>query len=137
MREQISILTQSRFFSPVFNGAIFDGPIRIYFSQSQEAAAMKMYFAVLARMRTLFGDLRQNFQEGCENVFVLIYPTTESFNLVFPSDSRQMMQIDRLEDDYVVGLSGPMDEQDFPKLFEALDEILSSISRPAEIEQPL
>ena len=37
-------ITQSSFYSPAFNGAIFDGPLRLYFSQAQEAMALKFYF---------------------------------------------------------------------------------------------
>lgn len=133
MREQISVLTQSRFFSPVFNGAIFDGPIRIYFSQSQEAAAMKLYFAVLARMRSLFGTAKDNFNPQSPNIFILIYPSAESFNIVFPSDTRTKLQVDTLEQDYIIGTSGPIDENEFPKLFESLDGILKLLPQDAAV----
>lgn len=127
MREQISNLTQSRYFSPVFNGAIFDGPIRIYFSQSQEASAMKLYFAVLARMRSKFGALKDNFSEDELNIFVLVYPTAENFNIVFPGDQRKLIQADRLEDDYVIGVNGPLEETDFDQFFGHLDQILENL----------
>ncbi len=130
-REQVSILTQSRFFSPVFNGAIFDGPIRIYFSQSQEASAMKLYFAVLARLKNQFADLKEQLSQGYQNVFILIYPTKENFNIVFPGDQVVQMQADRLGEDYVIGLNGPMEEKDFATFFIALDQILSSFHKPS------
>jgi hypothetical protein len=133
MREQLSALTQSRFYSPAFNGAIFDGPIRIYFSQNQESSAMKLYFAVLARMRATFGDLRGSHQDGAANIFVLIYPTKESFSLVFPSDSRLKIQQEKLDEDYIVGICCPMDESEFPSFFTVLDGILSQLPLQASI----
>lgn len=129
MREQISILTQSRFFSPVFNGAIFDGPIRIYFSQSQESAAMKLYFAILTRMKNNFGDLRDCFSDQSPNIFIMMYPTSDSFRVVFPSDQVTLLQVDELDADHIIGLNGPIDENDFPQLYTVLDRLVATLPR--------
>lgn len=137
MREQLSVLTQSRFFSPAFNGAIFDGAIRIYFSQNQESAAMKLYFAALARIRSRFGELKDSRQEGGPNIFVLIYPTRESFNLVFPSDSRIKVQQDQLDNDFVVGICCPMEEAEFPQFFAVLDQMLNQLPQQTNSVSPL
>ena len=129
MREQISILTQSRFFSPVFNGAIFDGPVRIYFSQNQEAAAMKLYFALLNRLKDSFGDGRDQISG---NIFVMIYPTNDSFRTVFPSDDNHRIQVDELDGDHVVGLNGPFDEVEFTQIFDVVDRLFVLLRQSAK-----
>ena len=73
-------ITQSSFYSPAFNGAIFDGPLRLYFSQTQEAMALKFYF----ELRTRGGETRWMGSKG-PNVFVMIYPSEEIFDLCFAS----------------------------------------------------
>jgi len=128
MREQVTFLIQSRFFTPAFNGAIFDGPIRIYFSQNQEAAAMKLYFAVLSRIKNLLGDVKDRLHMSQQNIFVMIYPTSDSFRLVFPGDSLSSFQVDRLEQDHIIGLRGPVDEKDFPAVLGLLDQMIMDLS---------
>lgn len=88
MKETVTYVTQSKFFTPAFNAAIFDGPIRIYFAQHQESQALKLYFNLQER----YGDVRRNaraaFREkGC-NIFVMLYPTEETFDHSFGDDAK-------------------------------------------------
>lgn len=84
--QPVTYVTQSRFFTPLFNAAIFDGPIRIYFAQAQESLAMKLYFNLQER----YGDLRQAareiFRERGSNVFVMLYPDVATFEKSFGFD---------------------------------------------------
>ena len=84
--QPVTYVTQSRFFTPLFNAAIFDGPIRIYFAQAQESLAMKLYFNLQER----YGDLRQAareiFRERGSNVFVMLYPDAATFEKSFGFD---------------------------------------------------
>ena len=124
MREQVSLLTQSKFFSPVFNAAIFDGPIRIYFAQNQESSALKLYFACMKRLRA---DIELE-----ANIFILIYPSAENFSLVFGDENLDEIQLDQLDEDFVVGLNGPIDEEDFESFFKRFDTLVRVMpSRPA------
>jgi hypothetical protein len=125
MKEPLSILTQSRFFSPAFNGAIFDGPVRLYFSQTQEAAAMKLYFAILSHLKSKHADFRDSPAGEQNNIFILMYPTAESFRVVFPSDDGARVQMDRLDSDYIVALNGPLDESEFPSVLAILDTAIN------------
>jgi hypothetical protein len=150
----VMYVTQSKFFSPAFNAAIFDGPIRIYFAQYQEAQALKIYFNLQAR----FQDLRKNasgiFKDRKSNIFVMLYPTEETFDLSFSGSTStalegdsaadgeiptertqgagavlagapmQRISCDRLGVDYVVGVRGPFPDEQFPELYEELDQLV-------------
>jgi hypothetical protein len=149
--EPVTYVTQSRFFSPVFNAAIFDGPIRIYFAQFQESQALKLYYNLQER----FADVRKNarglFKERGQNIFVMMYPNEETFDLSFtedrPTDPKPTgagaeaggviganvvtglgTQIVRakLGHDFVVGVRGPIDDEDLENLCREMDQIVSS-----------
>ena len=83
MRETITYVTQSKYFSPSFNAAIFDGPIRIYFAQYQEAQALKLYHNLQERFSDVRKHARGIFKERGQNIFVMLYPTPELFESSF------------------------------------------------------
>ena len=117
MREQVSLLTQSKFFSPVFNAAIFDGPIRIYFAQNQESSALKLYFACMKRLRT---DV-----ELSANLFILVYPNLENYSLAFDdTESDDVGAIAQLDEDFIIGLKGPIEEERFDQFFKRFDALV-------------
>lgn len=94
-------ITQSSFYSPAFNGAIFDGPLRLYFAQSQEAVALKFYF----ELRSRSVDTAWPRSEG-PNVFVMIYPNEETFDLCFTSQGRWSDQVGTTVDRLPTGRLG-------------------------------
>src|SRR6185437_13613381 len=103
MRPQISFLTQSRFYSPAFNAAIFDGPLRIYFAQFQEPQALKVYFAAQQRLQELYSRIRENFRRTGVNIFVMLYPSAEAFEMSFDDiKNLDTVRVDRLGVDYVI-----------------------------------
>jgi hypothetical protein len=142
-------VTQSKFFSPAFNAAIFDGPIRIYFAQYQEAQALKLYHNLQER----FGDVRKHargiFKERGRNIFVMLYPTDEIFDVAFGDDrdtsdlgrgagaeagahvqpqpvtSPQILQ-DRLGEDFVLGICGPLEDEGLNIVCERMESIVHS-----------
>jgi hypothetical protein len=143
-REPITYVTQSKFFSPAFNAAIFDGPIRIYFAQHQESLALKVYFHLQERFCDIRKEVRGQLRDRARNVFVMLYPTLETFDLSFKGDDANLSALDvsaeslasgagawsgrqvvktRLGQDFVVGVRGPLDEDDFQELDHELDSI--------------
>lgn len=123
MKGTYSALMQSKFFNPAFNSAIFDGPLRIYFAQSHESLALKIYFNVqqqcveeMARAKSLHKFLERN-------VLVMIYPNNESFRHSFEGPG--LIALDSLLDDTIIGISGPFKDED-------LDQILASIKTAFE-----
>jgi hypothetical protein len=144
MNETATYVTQSKFFTPAFNAAIFDGPIRIYFAQYQEAQALKLYFNLQERFADVRKQARGIFKErGC-NIFVMLYPTEETFDMSFgdgenlsgpvptgigaEAGSLNAMTIcrDRLGSEYVVGVRGPMPDEALETVCKEMDTIVSA-----------
>ncbi|MCB0351153.1 MAG: hypothetical protein KDD38_08215 [Bdellovibrionales bacterium] len=135
MRQQISFLTQSRFYSPVFNAAIFDGPIRIYFAQYQEPVALKIYFATQEKMKDMFVKVRETFRRTGINIFVMLYPSIETFNMSFEHSNLNFIEaggspiiVERLGQDFVVGVKGPVSDEDVENIYARVEEIARSLT---------
>jgi anti-anti-sigma regulatory factor len=135
MRQQISFLTQSRFYSPAFNSAIYDGPVRIYFAQYQESLALKVYFNSQLQLKKIKDDVRDLFRTTGINIFVMLYPSEEAFDLSFGKqeieaqnfDSSNEIQIaeERLGQDFVLGIRGTITDEMAEKVSEKILEILN------------
>jgi hypothetical protein len=145
MKETVTYVTQSKFFTPAFNAAIFDGPIRIYFAQYQEAQALKLYFNLQERFSEVRKQARGIFKERGQNIFVMLYPTEETFEMSFGNSLgpegiglgkglgaeagpgvRPLILREKLGLDYVVGVCGPMEDQTFDSLCRQMDQIVRS-----------
>jgi hypothetical protein len=139
----VMYVTQSRYFSPVFNAAIFDGPIRIYLAQFQEAQALKLYYNLQERFSEVRKQARGLFKERGQNIFVMMYPNEETFDLSFSGESARSSKPmgagaevcssfgaeiirARLGTDYVVGVSGPIEDEDLENLCREIDQIVST-----------
>jgi hypothetical protein len=134
MSENVTYVTQSRFFSPAFNAAIFDGPIRIYFAQHQEAQALKLYFNLQERFGEVRRQARGVFRERGRNIFVMLYPDAEAFDLTFDtsieaapehgvSENGAIVR-DRLGSDFVVGVRGPLEDEALESVCFEMDSIV-------------
>ena len=132
----VTYVTQSRFFTPAFNAAIFDGPIRIYSAQYQEAQALKLYFNLQERFAQVRQQARSLLKErGC-NIFVMLYPTCEMFDSSFGNGPKAtglgaeagnaVIVRDRLGSDFIVGVRGPVEDEALIDLCEEMDEIVRS-----------
>lgn len=148
MTEPTTYVTQSKFFSPAFNAAIFDGPIRIYFAQYQEALALKVYFQLQERFTEHRREGRGIFKNRARNVFVMLYPSPETFDLSFGENlgavsgessissaaaSRGAGAIAhaglaraRLGSDFVVGVRGPLSDEICEDLYEEVEMVVMS-----------
>lgn len=120
-------ITQSSFYSPAFNGAIFDGPLRLYFSQTQEAMALKFYF----ELRTRGAETRWMGSKG-PSVFVMIYPSAETFDLCFASQglswAEERLPMARLGSDIVVALQVEEIDSHLESKVQQVLEVMSSIA---------
>lgn len=121
MRNSFSALTQSKFFTPSFNSAIFDGPMRIYFSQFHESYALKVYFKVQDQLQAELQMAKDYSKKSGLNVLVLIYPSQENFEYSFEPHQRQgELGVDMLGEDTMIGLSGPLTD-------ESLDSVVAQV----------
>lgn len=126
MRQTASQLTQSRFYSPAFNAAIFDGPVRIYFAQYQEALALKIYFRLQDRLQGWLAPSQQLSRLKLPNIFIMLYPTDEIFANCFSGEQCQDKVVgENLGEDYVIGVCGPLREEDTDKLYLHIEAIAS------------
>ncbi len=124
-------VTQSKYFSAAFNAAIFDGPIRIYFAQYQESQALKIYFNLQERFDDVRKTARGIFKDRGRNIFVMLYPTEETFDLSFTHDQRvshpetaSAIVRERLGQDYVLGVRGPLEDELMEPLYAQIDSIV-------------
>jgi len=118
MKGTYSALMQSKFFNPAFNSAIFDGPLRIYFSQFHESLALKIYFTLQQKFASELARAKELHKFLDRTALVMVYPTAESFHHSFESEA--FLKTDHLSDDTIIGINGPFDEA-------KLDEVLAQI----------
>ncbi|MES2767912.1 MAG: hypothetical protein V4596_02100 [Bdellovibrionota bacterium] len=124
-------ILQSKFFSPTFNTAIFDGPLRVYFSQAQEPEALKVYFSLQSKVfQEKSGQEKSDQEQQAEKpleqldesvshirdslpknstLFVMIYPNKESFQQSFDQD--RDFAVAKMEQDCVIGVQGPISDK--------------------------
>jgi hypothetical protein len=122
-------ITQSPYYSPAFNGAVFDGPLRLYFSQSQESLALKFYFELRTKTQIM---TEQWPRSGGLNIFVMIYPTEETFDLCFLSQglhwTPETLPIGRMGRDYVVALQANELELEMSEISNKLTSLIQAIT---------
>lgn len=126
MAQSVIHLTQSRFYSPVFNAAVFDGPIRIYFAQHQEALALKVYFQLQQYLKETYSTFRKTFKQHGQTVFLMLYPTAESFENSFSIDSIGNVVAEKLGEDFVLGVRGPLGDDNYDEIFQSVKTILQA-----------
>lgn len=130
-------LTQSRYYSPVFNAAVFDGPIRIYFAQHQEPLALKVYFHLQQCLKDSYAAFRKSFKAQGQTIFLMLYPTPESFENSFESGVAMTSVVsERLGDDYVLGVRGPLNDGDFETIFQSVMSILQNPVMTPDLAAP-
>lgn len=111
-------ILQSRYFSPTFNTAIFDGPLRVYFAQAQEPEALKVYFSLQSKVfqENTNEEQAEKISENIRDclpknstLFVMIYPNKESFQQSFDQDCD--FAVAQMEQDCVIGVQGPISDK--------------------------
>jgi hypothetical protein len=126
LNPSVATLTQSKFYSPAFNAAIFDGPLRIYFAQYQEAQALEIYFK-LQQVLKKFDEGRKQLKNIGANIFVMLYPSADVFNLSFDRSnaSANEVAISRIDKDYVFGINSAIDDNGYDFIFSHLQTVFS------------
>ncbi len=125
MAQSVIHLTQSKFYSPVFNAAVFDGPIRIYFAQHQEALALKVYYKLQQYLQETYSVFRKNFKHHGQTIFLMLYPTEQSFKDSFQAELP--VAAEKLGQDHVLGVRGPLGEDEYEAVFERVKLILQDL----------
>lgn len=136
MVQSVSHLTQSKYYSPAFNAAVFDGPVRIYFAQHQEALALKVYFRLQQHLKETYSMARQNFKNAGRTIFLMLYPTSESFAASFHPSVSQLVVKEALGDDFVLGVNGPLDDEDYESVFKEVEVLLERMLPAMAVTTP-
>jgi len=135
MKSTYSALVQSRFFNPAFNSAIYDGPVRIYFSQFYEAGALKLYFAIQEKLGSLLTEIKSLGGQP-ENVLVMAYPSAEAFQMSFDGQV-DWLGTDRLESDYIIGVAGAVEDSNLDRVVSSVEKALRQTLGAESISVPL
>lgn len=124
MKSTYSTLMQSKYFSPAFNSAIFDGPVRIYFAQFHEALALKLYFMIQQKLSKEIAQAKEISKASGANILVMIYPTIDSYGMSFEGHAEQSLAVEEWNDDMVIGTRGPIEDDQLEPLVELLRETI-------------
>ena len=125
MKASYSNLMQSKYFSPAFNSAIFDGPLRIYFAQFHESMALKIYFMAQQKLSAELIRAKEVSKAAQANILVMIYPTEDSFEMTFEKHNGSgKISVETWNDDVVIGLRGPLEDSELDSLIQALSEVM-------------
>ena len=109
MAATYSSFMTTRFYSPVFNTALFDGPIRLYFSQAYETVALKIYHLLQTEFTSTWNSLKDHTQNSKEHLFLIIYPEMKDLHLVF-TENKSSLQTQEWEEGLAVGLCQTIDD---------------------------
>lgn len=133
MRSSYSTLMQSKYFSPAFNSAIFDGPFRIYFAQFHESTALKIYLMIQQKLGTDISLAKEYSKIHGSNILIMMYPTQDSFILSFDEEyADNGVVVENWEEDIVIGLNGLPEEMKIDKLIVLLKAKISQWGQALE-----
>lgn len=130
MKSSYSSLMQSKYFSPAFNSAIFDGPLRIYFAQFHESLALKIYFLIQQRWPQEFAQAKELSKASHANVLVMIYPTEDSFlSAMGPEAATEpTWACESWNQDMVIALRKPLEDHQIDDFLQFCGNILAAWS---------
>ena len=123
MAATYSSFMTTRYYSPVFNTALFDGPIRIYFSQSYESSALKVYHLLQSEYQDEWNLLKNCSSKSKEHVFLMIYPEKKDLEMVF-SEKAKLIHTQDWEEGLAIGFCQPQDDLE---LTHQIDSIVKTI----------
>lgn len=120
--ESVPMITQTTFFSPAFNAAIFDAPIRLYFAQYQEEEALKIYFRLQDYLKGEGELLKMKHKKRNTNIFIMLYPNTDLFSRSFSQhEEGEIYGFDRIDDDLIIGVNGSEEDVDIDPIVELIE----------------
>lgn len=130
MAATYSAFMTTRFYSPVFNTALFDGPFRIYFSQSYESSALKLYHILQTQHAELWQWLKVWSLTTKEHVFLLMYPEASDVHMIFDKQTVKTdscpVQIESWDEGVAIGLTQPHNETDVQSQIEQIEKLLQN-----------
>lgn len=117
----------TRFYSPVFNTALFDGPLRVYFSQSHEPSALKIYHLLQTQYVEQWNQLKECSFKSKEHIFLLMYPDKSALDMVFfekTGSSLSSVQSQEWEEGLAIGFYEPKDDLELVNQLDVITKLI-------------
>jgi Na+/H+ antiporter NhaA len=123
MAATYSAFMTTRFYSPVFNTALFDGPFRIYFSQSYESSALKIYHLLQTQHQEVYDKLKKWSNDSKEHIFLLMYPEMKDVEIIF-NETKKGVQIETWDEGVAIGMCQPVTDEEAHQQIEQIQKLL-------------
>jgi hypothetical protein len=125
MAATYSSFMTTRYYSPVFNTALFDGPLRIYFSQSYESAALKIYHLLQSQYPNQWAALKQSAAQSKEHIFLMMYPEKKDLEMIF-SEKAKPVHSQNWEEGLAIGFCQPQDDLDLTHQLTTIHQLMQN-----------
>lgn len=130
----------TRYYSTVFNTALFDGPFRIYFSQSYESSALKLYHLLQTQHEDVCLSLKRWSSQTKDHVFLLMYPEQNELDKIFsptlaPEQLYNQVKIEKWSEGIAIGCIQPMNEMDFVNQLDQVKNLIQNFLVQHEKEE--
>lgn len=120
MAASYSSFLTTQYYSPVFNTALFDGPFRIYFSQSYESIALKIYHLLQTQDLAIWTDYKKWSEKTKKHAFILIYPTDQDLAIAFNSDEVSSLMHRLWDEGLILGFANPHMDESFSVIYQRI-----------------
>ena len=121
MAASYSSFLTTQYYSPIFNTALFDGPFRIYFSQSYESVALKIYHLLQTQDHDMWKEFKLWSEKSKEHAFILIYPSDIDLKIAFNvNDIKTAVISQEWTEGYMSGMSQPATDESFKAIYDNL-----------------
>lgn len=118
MAASYSSFLTTQYYSPVFNTALFDGPFRIYFSQSYESIALKIYHLLQTQDNALWTEYKRWSEKTKKHAFILIYPSDIDLAMAFDGDKMTALMSRLWDEGLILGFANPHADETFAHIYQ-------------------
>lgn len=118
MAASYSSFLTTQYYSPVFNTALFDGPFRIYFSQSYESVALKIYHLLQTQDLGLWTEYKKWSEKTKKHAFILIYPSAQDLAVAFDGEAQAPLMNRLWDEGLILGFANSHSDDAFPVIYQ-------------------
>ncbi|AZZ36153.1 hypothetical protein CIK05_04875 [Bdellovibrio sp. qaytius] len=118
MAASYSSFLTTQYYSPVFNTALFDGPFRIYFSQSYESVALKIYHLLQTQDLSLWTEYKKWSEKTKKHAFILIYPSDQDLAIAFDGEPRAELMNRLWDEGLILGFANSYSDESFGGIYQ-------------------
>lgn len=120
MAASYSSFLTTQYYSPVFNTALFDGPFRIYFSQSYESIALKIYHLLQSQDLSVWTEYKRWSEKTKKHAFILVYPSEQDLSLAFDEEKAAQLMSRLWDEGLILGFANPHTDEQFNHIYQSI-----------------